>query len=178
MQVFPVAGRSQYADTWGAARDGGRSHQGTDIFAELGTPVVAVDDGNARKADDPKGGQVIYLQATDGTRYYYAHLDGYEGDFPRKVRAGDVIGRVGKTGNAANTSPHLHFELHPGGGEAINPFAELNAVKSAQASSPILSARSSGSAGFVLLLAAFAFWPRRGRRRSTNRGGTKWAYTR
>lgn len=172
MQVFPVAGRSQYADTWGAARDGGRSHQGTDIFAELGTPVVAVDDGNARKADDPKGGQVIYLQATDGTRYYYAHLDGYEGDFPRKVRAGDVIGRVGKTGNAANTSPHLHFELHPGGGEAVNPFAELQAARAVPgSSSSSSSARTSAGGGLVALLLLLLLTTK-------PKGGTAWASTR
>jgi len=154
MQVFPVAGRSHYADTWGAARDGGRSHQGTDIFAELGTPVVAVDDGNARKADDPKGGQVIYLQATDGNRYYYAHLDSYEGSFPRKVRAGELIARVGKTGNAANTLPHLHFELHPGGGAAVNPFAELAAVQATTPAAPSSpsSPRNSGGGLVALLL--------------------------
>jgi murein DD-endopeptidase MepM/ murein hydrolase activator NlpD len=156
MRVFPVAGRSQYADTWGAARDAGRSHQGTDIFAALGTPVVAVDDGNARKADDPKGGQVIYLQAADGGHYYYAHLDGYEGDFPRKVRAGDVIGRVGKTGNAANTSPHLHFEIHPAGaGGAVNPYPELQAVPSSS-SSPPSSSSSTNSRAILALLVLWA----------------------
>lgn len=156
MRVFPVAGRSHYADTWGAARDGGRSHQGTDIFADLGTPVVAVDDGNARAELDPKGGQVIYLRTPSG-HYYYAHLDGYEGTFPRAVRAGDIIGRVGKTGNAANTLPHLHFELHPGGGAAVNPFSELVAAQGAPA--PALSPSSSpnhAGSGFALLVVLWA----------------------
>lgn len=168
MQVFPVQGRSQFADTWGAARDGGRTHEGTDIFAAVGTPVVAVDQGQARKADDPKGGQVIYLSALDGTRYYYAHLSGYAGDFPRSVRAGEMLGYVGTTGNAQGTSPHLHFEIHPAGGAAVNPSDALRAVQStAPASSQSSSPRSSG-AGFLLLLLAFAFAPSGRRRRATN----------
>lgn len=170
MQVFPVQGRSQFADTWGAARDGGRTHQGTDIFAAQGTPVVAVDPGQARKADDPKGGQVIYLYAVDGTRYYYAHLSGYAGDFPRAVRAGELLGYVGTTGNAQGTSPHLHFEIHPGGMGAVNPFDALRSVQStAPATSTSSSARSSSAgAGFLLLLLAFAFVPSGRRRRVTN----------
>ena len=164
MLAFPVAGRSHYADTWGAAREGGRQHQGTDIFAELGAPVLAVDDGNARKADDPKGGQVLYLQTLDGTRYYYAHLDSYEGSFPRKVRAGELVARVGKTGNAANTAPHLHFEIHPAGAGAVNPFAELNAVRSATPaapSTPASSSRSSGGALVALLVLFVLSSPRK-----------------
>lgn len=124
IRVFPVdaSGRPQFADAFG-------SHRGTDIFAPVGTPLLAVDAGNVRAANDPKGGQVIYLAAEDGTTYYYAHLSSYLGTFPRAVSAGELIGTVGTTGNAIGKTPHLHFEVHPNGQrEAVDPFPLLMAT--------------------------------------------------
>jgi murein DD-endopeptidase MepM/ murein hydrolase activator NlpD len=115
--TVPVAGvlRSELKDTYGAARSGGRSHKGVDIFAKQGTPVVAAAEGVVVKRDsNAVGGISIYQRGSDArTIYYYAHLHGYrpglkEGDL---VRPGDVIGYVGSTGNVTG-SPHLHFSIH------------------------------------------------------------------
>lgn len=127
LRVFPVAatGRPSFGDAFG-------SHRGTDIFAPKGTPVLAVDDGLIRAANDPKGGQVTYLRCADGAVYYYAHLDQYVGTYPRAVVAGEVIGTVGTTGNAQGTTPHLHFEVHPKGDhDTVNPFPLLQAAQRA-----------------------------------------------
>jgi murein DD-endopeptidase MepM/ murein hydrolase activator NlpD len=124
LRVFPVdaSGHPSFADAFG-------SHRGTDIFAPAGTPVLAVDAGNIRAAIDPKGGTVAYLASSDGTRYYYAHLQEYVGTYPRAVAAGDVIGLVGTSGNAQGKAPHLHFEAHPNGeARSIDPFPDLMAV--------------------------------------------------
>jgi murein DD-endopeptidase MepM/ murein hydrolase activator NlpD len=123
LRVFPVdvMGYPQFADAFG-------SHRGTDIFALTGTPVLAVDSGTVRAADDPKGGTVAYLKSTDGTVYYYAHLTDYVGTYPRSVSAGEVIGTVGTSGNAQGTTPHLHFEVHTTDRGTIDPYPELLAV--------------------------------------------------
>jgi murein DD-endopeptidase MepM/ murein hydrolase activator NlpD len=121
MRVFPVdeSGRPQFADAFG-------SHRGTDIFAPTGTPVLAVDDGEIRADTDPKGGIVAYLRATDGTVYYYAHLDQYRGFYPRSVSMSEEIGTVGTSGNAQGKAPHLHFEVHPeGSAVSVNPYPLL-----------------------------------------------------
>lgn len=174
LRVFPVAGRSQFADTWGAARDQQRQHEGTDIFAAEGTPVLAVNDGTARKGTDPLGGQVVTLTDSDA-RYYYAHLSGWEGTFPRQAKAGDVLGYVGTTGNAAGKSPHLHFGKYVGN-EAQNPFDELTAARLLTAPAPAASSASSASssassksmAGAVLaLLVLFALSNTRTARRAS-----------
>ena len=121
IRVFPVdaPAHPQFADAFG-------SHRGTDIFAPAGSLVLAVDDGEARSDIDPKGGQVVYLKATDGTVYYYAHLQDYRGTYPRSVFMGQELGTVGTTGDAQGKDPHLHFEVHPNGAaQSVDPYPLL-----------------------------------------------------
>ncbi|HEX4984172.1 MAG TPA: peptidoglycan DD-metalloendopeptidase family protein [Ilumatobacteraceae bacterium] len=123
--ICPVAGPTAYADTWGAPRSGGRSHQGVDMMAPGGTPLVAVESGSANFKTNALGGNAIWLTANNGAKYYYAHLSAWEGS-SRSVSQGEVIGYVGATGNTS--ANHLHFEVHPGGGAAVNPYHYVRAV--------------------------------------------------
>lgn len=123
--ICPVQGAVAYADTWGAPRSGGRRHQGVDMMAGTGTTLVAVVSGSVNFKQTPLGGNSIWLTGNDGNRYFYAHLSGFEGS-SRSVSQGEVIGYVGMTGNAP--VPHLHFEVHPGGGVAVNPYPYVRAV--------------------------------------------------
>lgn len=125
--IFPVAASHAYSNDWGEPRSGHR-HQGTDIFALRGTPVVAVVGGSVAADYSGRAGKMLYLYGSDGNSYEYMHLDGFavsEGG----VSAGQVIGYVGSTGNARGGSPHLHFEIHPGGGGPINPYPILRAAE-------------------------------------------------
>lgn len=137
--VFPIAGPHSYSDTFGAPRMFGTSyahlHQGTDIFAASGTPLVAVERGVViRMGSDVLGGTKLWLVGASGTRYYYAHLSGFaEGLVDNTVvSAGQLVGYVGNTGNALTTPAHLHFEVHPNGGPAVNPYPLLRIVDDAQ----------------------------------------------
>jgi murein DD-endopeptidase MepM/ murein hydrolase activator NlpD len=120
----PVDGPTSFTDTFGAPRGGGRTHQGVDMFAAQGTPTVAITPGVIlRKQSSAAGGLGVWLKGSNSTVYYYAHLSGYASIAPgQKVEAGDRVGFVGSTGNAAGGPPHLHFEVQPGGGAAINPY--------------------------------------------------------
>lgn len=136
--VFPVAGRRWFSDTWGAPRMPGTQyahpHQGTDIFAEEGTPLVACERGVViRIGTDLLGGTKLWLVGASGTRYYYAHLSGFAPDLHdgMAVEAGQLVGYVGNTGNARTTPPHLHFQMHPNGGAPVNPYPLLKIVDDA-----------------------------------------------
>lgn len=127
--LVPVEGvrARDVADTWGQARSMGRTHEGTDIFAERGTPVYAVTRGYVvRVGENNLGGTVVLTMGPGGIRYYYAHLDRVaEGiSFGDPVTTDTVLGYVGNTGNAAGTPPHLHLGIYgPEGPE--NPYPLL-----------------------------------------------------
>ncbi len=129
--VFPVAFPYSWSgDDWHAPRVG-HLHQGTDIFAAKGTPLYAVVSGEIQRAHHTEhglGGITLWVYGDDGNHYYYAHMDRIKSGISDgvRVRAGDVVGWVGKTGNARTTPPHVHFEIHPGGGDAINPIPILS----------------------------------------------------
>ena len=116
--VFPVETDAYVPDTYGAARSDvpGGWHHGDDIFAPLGTPVVAVATGRLNRVGWEKlGGWRLWVRDRNGDEFYYAHLSGYSPAAldDRHVHRGEVIGFVGNTGDAFTTIPHLHFEIHP-----------------------------------------------------------------
>lgn len=126
--MCPVDGANSFTNDWGAPRGGGASHQGTDIFAERGTPVVAPASGTWRISQNTLGGNAFWVTGNDGTKFYGAHLDSYADLSPGAITAGQVIGYVGDTGDAKGTPTHLHFEIHPKGGAAVNPYPTLKVV--------------------------------------------------
>ncbi len=138
--VFPVLGPCWFSDTWMAPRAGGRRHEGVDIIARTGQPLYAVVDGTITRQffDRPGslGGNALRLTAADGTYFHYAHLSAFaEGvGLDSRVVAGQVIGYVGSTGSSS--APHLHFEYHPGGGAAVNPFPIVKAVDGCRSTTP------------------------------------------
>ncbi len=134
--VFPIYGPASTSDSFGAPRATTTWHHGVDIFAALGAPVLAVADGTLFNVGwNDIGGNRLWLRDGAGNEFYYAHLSAYS---PRayegaQVKAGDVIGFVGTTGDAVGTPPHLHFEIHPrellwmGYEGAIDPYPYLTA---------------------------------------------------
>jgi murein DD-endopeptidase MepM/ murein hydrolase activator NlpD len=138
--VFPVYGPSGYGDTFGAPRPdvSGGWHHGGDIFAPLGAPILAVAEGTVFSVGwNDVGGNRLWLRDRGGNEFYYAHLSAYTklAANGRHVKAGDVLGFVGSTGDAEGTPFHLHFEVHPvsllflGYDGAVNPTSYLDAWK-------------------------------------------------
>ena len=133
--VFPVGEPHTFGDSFGAPRMMGttyeHAHQGTDIMAPFDTPLLACERGIITEmGSDVLGGTKLWLKGESGTYYYYAHLSAFVkgqevGDL---VEAGDLVGLVGDTGNAKGGAPHLHFEIHPDGGKAVNPYPLLKVV--------------------------------------------------
>ncbi len=123
--VCPVQGPRAFTNDWGQPRSGGRRHQGNDILSLRGTPVVANVSGRVRPHQSGLGGISYYLTGDDGNTYYGTHLDSLSGA-SGPVAQGEVLGYVGNSGNAAGGPTHLHFEIHPGGGGAVNPFPTLS----------------------------------------------------
>ena len=124
---FPVADARlrDLQSVFGDPRDAGRrEHEGVDIFARRGTPVVSATDGVvARVNEGGLGGRVVWVWNPDrGLRLYYAHLDEQLVATGARVKAGDVLGTVGNTGNARTTTPHLHFGIYERGTGAIDPY--------------------------------------------------------
>ncbi len=118
----PVDGAVDFIDSWGFARSGGRSHQGVDMMASSGTPTVAPVSGEVQHRGSSLGGLSWYVYGDNGNMYYGTHLSGYANQGVGWVEAGTLIGYVGSSGNASASGPHLHFEIHPGGGSAVNPY--------------------------------------------------------
>ncbi len=123
MGHFPVAGQAAYNDDFLMPRftPSFHTHQGNDIFANEGTPVRASEDGSVSFGEDPVSGKDYTLTTATGT-YFGCHLSSFADlGSGSRVTQGQIIGFVGNTGDAAGGSPHLHFEIHPGGGAAVNP---------------------------------------------------------
>jgi murein DD-endopeptidase MepM/ murein hydrolase activator NlpD len=124
---FPVANAQprDLQSVFGDSRDAGRrSHEGVDIFAKRGTPVVAASSGVVtRVAETGRGGRVVWVwNPARGLSFYYAHLDQQLVSVGERVARGDVLGTVGNTGNARTTPPHLHFGIYERGLGAIDPY--------------------------------------------------------
>ena len=141
LEAFPIQGMCGYQDGWHDPRPGGRLHVGVDIIAPEGKLLYAVADGTITRIyrDFPGSmpGNGLRLTMEDGTYFFYAHLlsfaDGI--DVGSKVKAGQVIGRNGNTGSSGTA--HLHFEIHPNGGAAINPYPIVKAIDGCSVIEPI-----------------------------------------
>ena len=132
--TFPIRTdvKSNIGSLWGEPRDGGvRRHEGIDIFAAKGSPVVAVADGIISEvSENAIGGKVVFLRPRGSKiRAYYEHLDVQSVPEDKQVFAGEVIGLVGNTGNAVNTVPHLHFGIYDNAGVAMDPLLFVKPVK-------------------------------------------------
>lgn len=141
---FPVGGDARYSHDWWFPRfgPGWRLHMGTDIFAAMGTPVRAPQDGTIKITNSALGGLSVYVVAPNRDFWYLAHLAGIPEGITQgtEVRAGDVVGFTGDSGNARGGSPHVHAEFHPGGGAAVDPKAMLDAFleEAVQAAGPLV----------------------------------------
>jgi murein DD-endopeptidase MepM/ murein hydrolase activator NlpD len=131
MGRFPLLGVANWTDDWLDPRSGPPVHQhmGNDLFAAFDTPVRAPADGVVRFTDGGLGGLGAYVTTPDGTYYYMAHLKAFNRDIANgaTVKLGQVVGFNGDSGNAKGGAPHVHFEIHPTGGGAVNPKPILDA---------------------------------------------------
>jgi hypothetical protein len=154
--IFPVVGSVQYTDDFGAARAGG-PHQGNDLMAEKKSPAVAVEAGTVKFwTTSANAGCMLYLYGASGTTYLYIHLNNdltMKNDNRGKcvagtayapglkdgahVVAGQLVGYVGDSGDANGIHPHLHFEVHPGGKGAVDPYPYLQAAQHLLFSAPL-----------------------------------------
>ena len=126
----PVAGAASFTDTWGAPRSGGRTHKGVDMIAARNTPLVVIYSGTIKRiTTGTLSGFAVWLRAENGDEFFYAHLQSF-GDISvgQPVPEGYVIGSVGSSGNAPDWLPHVHFEWHPGGGQAVNPYPLVKSI--------------------------------------------------
>ncbi len=141
LDVFPVQGTCWFGDTWHAPRSGNRVHEGVDIIANQGKLLYAVVNGTISKQywDYPGAlaGNGFRLTQDDGTYFTYLHLSAFADNIEvgSVVKAGQVIGYVGTTGSSA--TPHLHFEIHPGGGEPVNPYPFVKAINACDVTTPL-----------------------------------------
>ncbi|MEM7326070.1 MAG: M23 family metallopeptidase [Actinomycetota bacterium] len=135
--VFPIAPGydTNLIDSWGFPRMVGTEdehwHQGIDVFAPRGTPLVASERGVIERLGVGRlGGLKFWLRGESGSDWYYAHLDSFAPGLENGlvVEAGQLLGYVGNTGNAIGTPPHLHMQLHPGGGDPVNPYPLLQVI--------------------------------------------------
>ena len=140
IDVFPVQGKCWFGDTWQAPRGGGRLHEGVDIIAAKGKLLYAAVSGTISKMywDSPGAlaGNGVRIQQDNGTYFTYLHMDTFAEGIAvgSVVTAGQVIGTVGNTGNSA--TPHLHFEVHPGGGAAVNPYPLVKPIDACSQTAP------------------------------------------
>ncbi len=134
---FPIGGNYgvPLIDSWGFPRMLGTPdehwHEGIDIFAPLGSELVATESGTITNVGVGRlGGLKFWLTGDSGTKWYYAHLSDFAEGLAvgQRVQAGDVLGYVGNTGNAVGTPYHLHLQMHPGGGDPANPYPLLKAA--------------------------------------------------
>jgi Peptidase family M23 len=143
--VFPVVGDVQYVDDFGAPRPGG-PHQGNDLLATKKSPAVAAEAGKVKYWTTSRtAGCMLYLYGQSGTMYEYIHLNNdvtmkndnrgkcvrgtaYAVKNGAHVLAGQQIGYVGDSGDADGAHPHLHFEVHPNGGKAVDPNPYLQSA--------------------------------------------------
>jgi murein DD-endopeptidase MepM/ murein hydrolase activator NlpD len=130
--VFPVGDPHEFISSYGFPRGGGtRQHQGNDIFAPRGTELYACERGVITGVGtNSLGGTKLWVVGESGTEYYYAHLAAFAPGIRNGgvVEAGDLVGFVGNSGNAVGTPPHLHYEIHPNGGPAVDPYPLLSTV--------------------------------------------------
>ena len=127
-KACPIAAPNSFIDSWGYPRSGGRTHQGTDMMAAMGAPVVAITDGRITyEGTGATAGKWLILSGDDGHSYYYMHNRSNLVSSGRVV-AGQSIATVGDTGNAIGGPPHVHFEYHPDGGGPVNPYPLLAEV--------------------------------------------------